>query len=70
VHYLGNPPALTRTPQYPRQRRIDALPGRRSQFIEGVVRYIGLVDGKACVTSVTKEGAVCSLLRRLAYAPA
>lgn len=40
------------------------------EFIEGVVRYIGCVDGKACVTSVTREGAVCSLLRRLAYAPA
>lgn len=40
------------------------------EFIEGVVRYIGYVDGKAYVTSVTKEGAVCSLLRRLAYARA
>lgn len=40
------------------------------EFIGGVVRYIGRVDGRVCVQSPTKEGAVCSLLRRLAYSPA
>lgn len=40
------------------------------EFINGVVRYIGRVDGRDCVTALTKESAVCSLLRRLAYAPA
>lgn len=37
------------------------------EFVGGVARYIGRVDGRACVQSPTKEGAVCSLLRRLAY---
>lgn len=40
------------------------------QFVEGVVYYVGHVDGRACVRSLTKEGAVCGLLRRLAYSPA
>lgn len=40
------------------------------EFIGGVVRYIGRVDGRPCVQSPTKEGVVRSLLRRLAYSSA
>lgn len=29
----------------------------------GFTRYVGSIDGKRCVTSITKEGAVAALLR-------
>ncbi len=35
----------------------------------GPVRYIGSINGRPCVSSPTKAGAVNALLRRLAYAP-
>ncbi len=36
------------------------------QFVEGAVYYVGHIHGCACVRSLTKERAVCGLLRRLA----
>lgn len=32
--------------------------------------YVGRIDGLHCVSSPTREGAICALLRRVAYARA
>jgi len=32
---------------------------------DGLIRYVGSVDGNRCVTSITKEGALSGLLRRV-----
>ena len=36
----------------------------RRETIGGEIRYIGSVDGLECVTGVTREAAVSSLIRR------
>lgn len=33
----------------------------------GAARYVGRIDGRACVSSPTREGALSALLRRIAY---
>jgi len=35
------------------------------EFTESCKRYVGCVDGAACVTSMTREGAVSALLRHV-----
>lgn len=30
-------------------------------------RYVGSIDGRRCVSSITPEGALSALLRRIAY---
>jgi hypothetical protein len=35
------------------------------ELVGGVVRYVGRVDGRGCVSSPTREGAVQALLRRM-----
>lgn len=38
----------------------------RREVVDGAVRYIGVVRGRTCVSSGTREGAVQALLRRVA----
>ncbi len=35
------------------------------EFTETCKRYVGSIDGSACVTSMTREGAVSALLRHV-----
>ena len=37
---------------------------------DGLVRYVGSIDGSRCVTSITREGAVSALLRRAVHSAA
>jgi hypothetical protein len=35
------------------------------EIIDGLTRYVGSVDGNPCITSITREGAMSGLLRRV-----
>ena len=35
------------------------------ELVGGAVRYVGRIDGRGCVSSPTREGAVQALLRRV-----
>jgi len=48
------------------QRGRQALAIRRDNA-RGAVQFIGTIDGRHCVSSPTREGAMSALLRRLAY---
>jgi len=46
-----------------------ATPDLLPQIVGVVIRYVGRVDGRPCVLSLTREGAAHALLRRILPSP-